>query len=56
MGEFAVFFNDPDLINSYGKRLLATSKAQMQQAAKTYFAATNRTVVLTIPKPKQEEN
>ena len=55
MGEFAVFFNEPDLINSYGKKLLATSKAQMQQAAKTYFAATNRTVVLTVPKPKQEE-
>jgi predicted Zn-dependent peptidase len=55
MGEFAVFFNDPDLINTYGKKLLATSKAQMQQAAKTYFAATNRTVVLTVPKPKQEE-
>src|SRR5262249_9013624 len=55
MGEFAVFFNEPDLINSYGKKLLATSKAQMQQAAKTYFAASNRTVVLTVPKPKQEE-
>jgi predicted Zn-dependent peptidase len=56
MGEFAVFFNDPNLINTYGKKLLATSKAQIQQAAKTYFVPTNRTVVLTVPKPKQEKN
>src|SRR5215467_4053335 len=55
MGEFAVFFGDPDLINSYGKKLLAESKAQLQQAAKTYLTPTNRTVVLTLPKPKQEE-
>jgi zinc protease len=56
MGEFAVFFNDPNLINSYGKKLLATSKEQIEQAAKTYFVPTNRTVVLTVPKPKQEKN
>ncbi len=56
MGEFAVFFNDPELINTYGNKLLATSKAQIQQAAKTYFAQTNRTVVLTVPKPKQEKH
>jgi predicted Zn-dependent peptidase len=55
MGEFAVFFSDPDLINSYGKKLLAESKAQLQQAAKTYLTPANRTVVLTLPKPKQEE-
>jgi predicted Zn-dependent peptidase len=56
MGEFAVFYNDPNLINTYGKKLLATSKTQIEQAAKTYFVPTNRTVVLTVPKAKQEKN
>ena len=55
LGQFAIFFNDPDVINTYGKKLLAVSKDQMEQVAKTYFVASNRTVVLTVPKPKQEE-
>jgi len=55
LGEFAVFYNDPNLINTYGKKLLAVSKAQIEQAAKTYLTAQNRTVVLTVPKPKQQE-
>ncbi len=55
VGEFAVFYNDPALINTYGTKLLATTKAQMQQAAKTYLIPTNRTVVLTVPKRAQED-
>lgn len=55
MGEFAVFYNDPGLINTYGTKLLAVSKAQIQQAAKTFLTETNRTVVLTMPKRAQED-
>ncbi len=52
MGEFAVFFNDPGLINTYGKTLTAVTKPQIEAVAKKYFIPTNRTVVLTVPKPK----
>src|SRR5262249_18767750 len=55
LGMYAVFFNDPDLINSYSKKILAVTKSQLQQAAKTYLVQTNRSVVLTLPaKTKQE--
>jgi len=55
LGEYAVYFNDPGLINTYGTRLLAVTKAQIQQAAKTYLTEANRTVVLTTPKRTQED-
>jgi zinc protease len=55
IGIDTVFYNEPDLINSYGKKILATTKAQIQQAAKTYLVETNRSVVLTIPKAGKEE-
>jgi zinc protease len=55
LGEYAVFYNEPDLINTYGTKLLAVTKAQIQQAAKTYLTDTNRSVVLTVPKRAQED-
>jgi zinc protease len=56
LGMYTVFFNDPDLINSYSKKILAVTKSQLQQAAKTYLVETNRSVVLTVPaKSKQED-
>jgi zinc protease len=55
LGEYAVFFNEPTLINTYGTKLLAVTKAQIQQAAKTYLTEANRTVVLTVPKRAQED-
>jgi len=55
LGEYAVFYNEPSLINSYGTKLLAVTKAQIQQAAKTYLTDTNRSVVLTVPKRAQED-
>ena len=55
LGEYAVFYNEPGLINSYGTKLLAVTKAQIQQAAKAYLTDTNRSVVLTVPKRAQED-
>jgi len=52
LGEYAVFFNDPGLINTFGKKVEAVTKAQVQQAAKTYLIPTNRTVIVTVPKAK----
>jgi len=56
LGSDAVFYNDPDLINTYGKKLLAVAKPQIEEAAKTYLDQKNRSVVLTLPdKTKQED-
>ncbi len=55
LGMYAVFFNDPDLVNSYSKKILAVTKSQLQQAAKTYLVETNRSVVLTIPAKTKED-
>jgi zinc protease len=51
LGQLAVFFNDPNLINTYGKKLSSVSKQQIQQAARTFLTESNRTVIVTIPKP-----
>jgi predicted Zn-dependent peptidase len=55
LGEYAVFYNEPALINTYGTKLLAVTKAQIQQAAKSFLTDTNRSVVLTLPKRAQED-
>jgi zinc protease len=56
LGMFALFFNDPDLINTYSKKLLAVTKSQLQEAAGAYLVERNRSVVLTTPaRPKPEE-
>jgi zinc protease len=52
LGKMAVYFNDPDLVNSQTKTLTKVSKQQVQQAIKTYLTEANRTVVITVPKPK----
>lgn len=50
LGESTVFYNDPDLVNNWPAKYQAVTKAKIQEVAKKYFIATNRTVVTTIPK------
>ena len=52
MGYFAVAFNDPGLINNYGKKVTGVTRQQIQNAAKTYLIQTNRSIILTVPKPR----
>ena len=54
LGENAVFYNDPNVVNSSSEKLLAVTKEQIQKAVQTYLIETNRTVITTIPKPRKE--
>ena len=54
IGEMAVFFNDPNLINTRFNKIQSVSKEDIQRVAKTYLTENNRTVVTTLPKPKPE--
>jgi predicted Zn-dependent peptidase len=52
LGENAIFYNDPGVINTASDKLMSVTKEQIQKAAQTYLIDTNRTVVTTIPKPR----
>jgi len=56
LGHFAVFYNDPGLINSIWSRYEQITKADLQRVAQTYFRASNRTVVTTLPKSAAGES
>jgi len=51
LGHFAVYYNDPGLINKIWQRYEQITKADMQRAAQKYFTDANRTVVTTMPRP-----
>ncbi len=50
MGEYAVYFHDPDLINTILAKYSEITPADIQRVAREYLGATQRTVVLTTPK------
>ena len=52
LGEYAVFYNDPNVINTGNDKLMNITKEQIRNAVRTYVTANNRTVLTTIPKPK----
>jgi zinc protease len=52
LGQYTVYFNDPNLINTYESKINAVTKDDIQRVARAYFKDTNRTVVTTLPKPK----
>ena len=56
LGHFAVFYNDPGLINSIWRRYEQITKADLQRVAQTYFRESNRTVVTTLPKSAAGES
>jgi predicted Zn-dependent peptidase len=51
LGHFAVYYNDPSLINRVWDRYDQISQADIQKAAQKYFIPANRSVITTIPKP-----
>ena len=51
LGRYALFWNDPNLINTYADRIAKVTAADVQRVAKQYLVQTNRTVVITQPKP-----
>jgi len=50
MGHFAVYYNDPSLINKVWGIYEQITKADIQRVAQKYFIESNRTVVTTLPK------
>ena len=50
LGHFAVYYNDPELINSVWLRYERVTRADLQRVARGYFKDTQRTVVTTLPK------
>jgi zinc protease len=50
-GHYAVYYNDPQLINSVQQKYSQVTKSDLQRVARTYLKETQRTVVTTVPKP-----
>jgi zinc protease len=52
IGQYAVYYNEPNLINTRLDKVSAVTKADVQRVANKYLTATNRTVVITMPQSK----
>jgi zinc protease len=52
LGHYAVYYNDPKLINSVWDEYNRVGKADLQRVAMSYFKESQRTVVTTMPKSK----
>jgi predicted Zn-dependent peptidase len=53
IGDYAVNFNDPNLINTRLKNEEAVTLDQVNAAAKNYLVESQRTVIITLPAPKE---
>ena len=52
LGQYTVYYNEPNLINERLNKVAAVTKEDVQRVAKQYIVDTNRTVVITMPKAK----
>ncbi len=52
IGLYAVYYNDPGLINTIDQKYAAVTKEDIMRVAQKYFRDTNRTVVTTVPAKK----
>jgi predicted Zn-dependent peptidase len=52
LGHYAVYYNDPNLINTVWQKYQNVEKGDLQRVAKEYLNEGNRTVIITMPKPK----
>ena len=50
LGQYALFWNDPDLINTYLDRISKVTAADVQRVAAQYLVPARRNVVITTPK------
>jgi zinc protease len=50
LGEYAMFFDDPNLINTRTDKILKVTAADVQRVAKKYLTKENRSVIVTMPK------
>ena len=52
LGHYAVYYDNPNLINTVWQKYQNVEKGDLQRVAKEYFNEGNRTVVITMPKSK----
>jgi predicted Zn-dependent peptidase len=52
LGQYAVYYDDPSLINQLDAKYAAVTKEDIMRVAQKYFKDTNRTVVTTVPAKK----
>ena len=51
LGEYAMFFNDPGLINTRTDKILKVTAADVQRVARSYLVDARRSVVHVVPAP-----
>ncbi|MGH9311357.1 MAG: M16 family metallopeptidase, partial [Vicinamibacterales bacterium] len=51
LSQYALFHDDPNLINTRAEKIAAVTAEDVQRVARKYLTAENRTVVVTSPKP-----
>jgi predicted Zn-dependent peptidase len=56
LGQYAVYFNDPELINTSFDKFNAVTAEQVKQAAQKYLVTSARAVVTTLPAPAQAKS
>ena len=56
IGQYAVYYNEPGLINTRLDKVSAVTKADVQRVANTYFTKQNRVVVITTPPARPNSN
>ena len=56
LGQYAVYFDDPDLINTIFDKFNAVTMDQAQQAARKYLVPKDRAVVTTLPAEPGEKS
>ena len=52
IGQYTVYYDDPNLINERLNKVAAVTKEDVQRVANKYLVDTNRTVVITMPQAK----
>src|SRR6185295_10089282 len=50
IGQYAVYYDDPNLINTRLDKVMAVTKEDVMRVANKYLVQTNLTVVITVPK------
>ncbi|HKQ77319.1 MAG TPA: pitrilysin family protein [Blastocatellia bacterium] len=53
LSEYAVFYDDPNLLNTQFQKFAAITKADVQRVAQKYLKQSNRTVAITTPAKQQ---
>ncbi len=52
LAHYAVYYGEPDLMNTGIDKMARVTKGDLQRVVNSYLSVTNRTVVTTLPQPK----